>query len=728
MNWKFYKSNSSFFCFIILLILIVIFFSRLFYPHLSVFITPDFGLSDLLHGYYPIRYLLSESLKNNEILLWTGLVAGGYPIFADGQIGTFYLPHLLLYKTLPFFLALNISYILTFFIGGLGTFFLAKELKLPNLFSLLAAIIFTFSGFNIFQITHISILEAGSLLPWILFLFEKLYQKIQIKLILLLSLVISQLIFIGHQEITVYSLMSIVIYSTSKIIFTKQSIKKMFRSLFTNYSVIFLTTFIAIILSAVLILSSLELFLISSSRGISNNQINHYSFNPQNFMNFINPFFLGSPKDGTYQTNNINKGIFWENNGYVGILPMILLPFVVLFLKQVKIKVILFILIISLLLVLGKNSILSFLFNLPPLNYFRVPSRFLILTDLALALLSPMILFEIFTKIKISNHPKNILVILIGILQTVNIFYYLYYYHPIGEADKWLNKQEIINILQNDKTDFRIFTIENFTDWNNIFFKEGWINQDKYLAFQHGLMGHTNLFFNLPKINPFVLFQTDRMAVGNSLINFQKISENNDAKLISSASAKLLGLNNVKYLVVPKTFRIQNLDLSSEFSDYLIYKNPYFLDRARVVYNTININKLDKKNLNNFDPQKEAIIENELDSLNNTCDDKCVNSINWLKNKDGEIEILVYSDKKGLLTLADTVYPGWHAYLDDLETNIYPVNINQKAIIIDAGTHKVRFVYRPLSFIIGSTISELSYIIVLILLLRPYMQKIIRYL
>jgi hypothetical protein len=48
-----------------------------------------------------------------------------------------------------------------------------------------------------------------------------------------------------------------------------------------------------------------------------------------------------------------------------------------------------------------------------------------------------------------------------------------------------------------------------------------------------------------------------------------------------------------------------------------------------------------------------------------------------------------------ILSYIDFLYPGWHAYLDGVETPIYRAFSYFKAIEVPAGTHRVRFEFRP---------------------------------
>src|SRR5919199_1748370 len=51
--------------------------------------------------YFPLLRWVSEQLRQGEFPLWTPQVFGGYPIFADGEIGLAYPPSLLAMPVLP---------------------------------------------------------------------------------------------------------------------------------------------------------------------------------------------------------------------------------------------------------------------------------------------------------------------------------------------------------------------------------------------------------------------------------------------------------------------------------------------------------------------------------------------------------------------------------------------------------------------------------------------------
>jgi hypothetical protein len=54
---------------------------------------------------------------------------------------------------------------------------------------------------------------------------------------------------------------------------------------------------------------------------------------------------------------------------------------------------------------------------------------------------------------------------------------------------------------------------------------------------------------------------------------------------------------------------------------------------------------------------------------------------------------------EGFLVLSDQHYPGWKAYVDGRETEIYEVNGIQRGVVVPEGRHNVEFRYRPVGFL-----------------------------
>jgi uncharacterized membrane protein YfhO len=65
---------------------------------------------------------------------------------------------------------------------------------------------------------------------------------------------------------------------------------------------------------------------------------------------------------------------------------------------------------------------------------------------------------------------------------------------------------------------------------------------------------------------------------------------------------------------------------------------------------------------------------------------------------------------RGLLVLADTWYPGWTATIDNRGVPIYQAYLALRGVVVERGTHRVEFRFRPLSVSIGTVMSALGVI------------------
>lgn len=79
------------------------------------------------------------------------------------------------------------------------------------------------------------------------------------------------------------------------------------------------------------------------------------------------------------------------------------------------------------------------------------------------------------------------------------------------------------------------------------------------------------------------------------------------------------------------------------------------------------------------------------------------------------------TDAAGLLVLADLFYPGWTAEVDGRPSEVLRADGVFRAVAVPAGSHKIAFRYRPLSFRIGAGLSAVGLLVLAALALggRP---------
>ncbi len=122
--------------------------------------------------YFPLMRWVAQQLHQGVFPLWTPQVFGGYPIFADGEIGLSYPPALLALLVLPAERAFVFLRLLHLCLAAVGMFALARVWGLPRTSAVLAGVVFTLGNFLQAQIHHENIVRTASWLPLMLALVE----------------------------------------------------------------------------------------------------------------------------------------------------------------------------------------------------------------------------------------------------------------------------------------------------------------------------------------------------------------------------------------------------------------------------------------------------------------------------------------------------------------------------------------------------------------------------
>jgi hypothetical protein len=78
------------------------------------------------------------------------------------------------------------------------------------------------------------------------------------------------------------------------------------------------------------------------------------------------------------------------------------------------------------------------------------------------------------------------------------------------------------------------------------------------------------------------------------------------------------------------------------------------------------------------------------------------------------VTVQVQADQAGYLVLTDTYYPGWRATVDGEAVSILRAEPYFRATRMEAGEHRVEFIYRPLSLRLGIALSAISLLVALL--------------
>lgn len=691
---------------ILLTVLVFIFFIKFFYPKPTLIYTPDFGLSDAFHFNYSLKDFLSQSLKNNQLPLWSDNIGSGFPVLAEGQIGTFNLSNLVLFKFLPTYLAFNLSIILIFLTLIIGQYLYLTSLNLSVMPALLGTIGFSFSTYFVTKITHFNHIQAASFIPFILFLLEKYIKKQKIRYLIFIAFLFSQLIFSGYPMMVLIAVLLIIF----RIVFLFWGKKTKPSQIVFFLVPLIIAAILALGLSAIQLFPQFEYLKLSNLRsGFSFEGIVKYHYHPKNLLRFLHPYLIGNPTKGNYDP--VKYGIFWENSSFLGIIPLILACCSLFYFKKSWVKYFSGLILISLILSFGRNSPFYFVFTIFPFNLFRVPSRYLLIAIFSLSCLSAFFL----EKIKQGLNKKAFFLLsgIFIIFTFLQLYSFFSSYHLLVSKERLLDEPEALTLLKKEKDLKKIYEYGNFSSWYK-YFESNWQNESMFIFLKNTLMPNSSLIWQIASENAYFTQLPLRLS------SYENLILKKDAQII----IKGLQVAGISHLILPNEVEHKSLEKVKELQfhneEIYLYKvsspNPKFWiakDYKAPVKTAEEVKRI--INSSDFNYQEAITLEREI-NLSLSPDDNPALEI--VKDLPQHKQIKISQNKNSsLLVINQSFYPGWQAFIDGRETEILAANLNQQALVVPPGDQvTINLLYQSASFYLGIKISIICLLILTALL------------
>lgn len=697
-----------------IILLTAAFFARLFYPQLSIFATPEFGSSDIWHYNYPIKFLFAQGLKAGTIPLWSSGMGGGFPIFAEGQHGIFNFYNLIAFWTLPPLVAFNLGYVLSFATATVGMYVFVRMQKISVLPSLIGAISFGFSGFFIGHVQHYNLIQTASLFPWILTSGVVLSKKPSVILWCCAVLLISQQLLSGFVQLAFISLLCVFLYLIFCLVTQTARMRHIILWLLA------VTT--ALILSAVQLLPTLEFTRVSSRKtGITPSELFRYTYPLNHLHQFANPFALGKPTDATYPYTNPTGGpIFWETNGYVGILPLILLPLSIFLYKNRLVQFSWLLLGSGFLFMVGAQGPFSVILTTPPFSFFRNNSRFIFWTTFALAILTAHSL----QKVKVLLQKKPLMTTMLGFLllffHIINTVVVWWSYHPVVTSQAFHEKPATLVTIPPQS---RVYSLLRGVFWHENY-RARPFTPGPYLYFRNELSPNMQLLWGIGSVTAYAGFDPLRKSLFDGLLSGAGAIATRSAEA-QKALTYLVRLKGGTHLISP--FPLQKsgeITLTTTVQPPTVTLPPYFVYALTTplpnffTVSDMNIVRTTQELLDSvgnldFDPRQQVLVESEIPFTPSGATSDSVEITNQ-SISDQRLTITVTTKQEAILVRNESFYPGWRAFIDGTETTIYPANLTMQAIVLPQGKHTVSFVYEPNSFRNGLLISGIGYGVIIL--------------
>jgi len=722
----------------------------------------------------PVRMHTAQLLKEGNFALWTDSHGHGQPFLANPKIAIFY-PTTLLYLFLPFFIAFKIHYLIHPIIGWLGMYLLAKSYGLSRKASFLASSLFFFSGMYLSSFEFYNHIAAVAWMMWVLY-FQRLKRPVKSPVFLMNVLSWVLLILAGAPEFIIitgilalgqavfdYEHISGHILKLSLAVFLASLIAA--AQLLPSFEMLAQTE-----RSPQAEIWPLELIQLTDLTFAhilgDDRQPGHNDFWGGHLFNTWYPLYYSLYLGFGALLLFFLSLFFWKDKkikfwGALGILFFLMAcgkysPFFIIYLhvpilSSIRFPVKFFIGTIFCLCLMagysldhlrkatppatfkrvlaGTSAIMLFLFLIFKKHIVQGLSQLFVIDKPSLkAQLSNSILLGLFIfgvyaiffnfidKIKIR---RDILLTFLLIFCLLDPIYHNRYINPtVGEG--YFKPPQILQYAKPPTTIYRN-KILPFT------MGLGGIEKIKIMSFyRQTLFPFSGLPYGVKYVfngNFMATYSTYRMKL------YEKIDG-----LSLEDKLKILRYLGCEYYIgnQPMFFPEAARKIVVEgFTQYIerISDEPA---RPTVVFNALQAEGLDQKLkifINpEFDPQKEVVVDQSVkvpeNFMLNGVQAKAAGvegdlitgnySIEVLEEKSGFGRYRASLDKDGIVVIRFNWAKGWKAWMDGKRTPVFEANLFSKAIIVPAGEHEVVLRYRPDSFLIGSVLSLVSLLVIII--------------
>lgn len=174
-------------------------------------------LSDVPMSYLPWDELGRELLRSGTFPAWNPHALAGTPLFANASVA-WLSPFSLPLWLLPLHDGLGVAAALKLWVAGFGTYLLVRELRLGFWPGLLAGIAFALCAFNVVWLSHGAHVSAAALLPWLLWLTERIVRRGRGLDGPLLGAVVALTQLSGHPGTQLHALVFTLLYALARIV------------------------------------------------------------------------------------------------------------------------------------------------------------------------------------------------------------------------------------------------------------------------------------------------------------------------------------------------------------------------------------------------------------------------------------------------------------------------------------------------------------------------------
>jgi hypothetical protein len=186
-------------------------------PNALHFINGD--LADVPASYYPWSWLARTLIRAGTFPAWNPYAFAGTPLFANVEVA-WASPFNLPVWILPLNAGLGVAAALKLWVAAFGMYLLVRELRLSFWPAVLAGAAFALCAFNVVWLSHGVFVSVAALLPWAVWLTERVVRRGRPADGLALTVVVAALLAGGHPGTQIHVLGATALYALVRLVST----------------------------------------------------------------------------------------------------------------------------------------------------------------------------------------------------------------------------------------------------------------------------------------------------------------------------------------------------------------------------------------------------------------------------------------------------------------------------------------------------------------------------
>ncbi|MDB4929743.1 MAG: Bacterial rane protein YfhO, partial [Myxococcaceae bacterium] len=689
----------------------------------AVNLADDVFVADLLGGELPFRAAIGRALRAGQLPLWEPRIYSGYPLFAGGgaldPIGG------ALFAALPPAAAYDAFLLVMLAVAGFGAARLARVLGATAAGAVLTGLAWAHGGVVVSQWRHLGVLGTIAWLPLGLSLVEDALgpradgARRDRALALFAGLLGLQTLAAFPQSLYA-CLLAYGLWAVVRTLDAQPGARARLAALarFT------LACMLGLGLGAVQLLPMAEFGALSSRHGgLSWEAATHWRLWPPHLLGMLVPYPFGDVSDQTYR----GRDLFWESHAYLG-LATVPLALVALAADRRRAVVTLGVVaLLGVLFALGPSTpVYRVAFAvLPGLDSFRIPQRFLFVACAALATLAGLGLTRAQRWWSERAAPSRLSAAHLGAaavaLVAIDLGLAEPRQNPLVDAAPWLRPPAVVGALAGESVG-RVYSMDSSAVHQHAFaLARGWSDLAPYRVARELIQPDANLFWSLATPDGYAGLITREMefswgAMGPRHDGLARGSYATQADQLVPAGGfvRYLAMNHVTHVLAPAPVTSQRLDPLPSGSWTRLYRvrEPlplaYFVAGAVAVPDDRAAARLIFSDA--FSPRREVLLHAAPAGTATSPQPGPASLVaaSITRPSGDALTATVDAPTAGWLVLAESWYPGWTAAVDGRPADLVRANINQKAVAVPAGSHRVSFALRPRSLARGAAVSAAS--------------------